>query len=203
MTHQAVPFLFSFLLLLLLLGNAAQRIPKRPSRKILAPSLVLVAVALTLLPLGTCPLGGWVMTLLPNVSIPWIFLLLDAAWRSLGGGGFLPARSWRSGWIYGALLGFLLYPAALGLGGWDPYAWGWDSTWLFVPFLLLSLCLLLKNDPFGLVLAAGVAAYNLRILESTNLWDYLLDPIFWTVSCIHGARKLRLLLKGGSPHLRS
>jgi len=38
----------------------------------------------------------------------------------------------------------------------------------------------------ALILAAGVAAFNWHLLESGNLWDYLLDPVLaiWSLCAL-------------------
>lgn len=71
----------------------------------------------------------------------------------------------------------LLYPTALGLSGWDAYRLGWGS-WTFF-FALLGLCafsmwLGLRVIPAFIALA--LLAWGFGLMESVNLWDYLLDP---------------------------
>jgi hypothetical protein len=48
--------------------------------------------------------------------------------------------------------------------------------------------LIVTGNRFGLVLGLGVLAFDLRLLESQNLWDYLVDPVFALVSLIALAR---------------
>ena len=75
----------------------------------------------------------------------------------------------------------LLYPSALGWGDWDAYRLGWGSalgSWL----LWLGLALICVVSWFtGLrvlpaTVALGLLAWSFGLLESGNLWDYLLDP---------------------------
>ena len=71
----------------------------------------------------------------------------------------------------------LLYPTALGWGNWDAYRLGWGSWWLWVA--LLALCgvsagLGLRVLPA--LMALALLAWSFGLMESTNLWDYLLDP---------------------------
>ena len=75
----------------------------------------------------------------------------------------------------------LLYPSALGWGDWDAYRLGWGSalgSWL----LWLGLALICVVSWFtGLrvlpaMVALGLLAWSFGLLESGNLWDYLLDP---------------------------
>jgi hypothetical protein len=71
----------------------------------------------------------------------------------------------------------LLYPTALGWGDWDAYRLGWGS-W---PFLLALLALCGVSASMGLrvlpaLVALALLAWSVGLMESGNLWDYLLDP---------------------------
>jgi len=71
-----------------------------------------------------------------------------------------------------------LYPMALGLGSFDPYALGQGSYALAAVLLLLTVAAWAARQYFGaLSLLAAVAAYLAGLLDSTNLWDYLIDPL--------------------------
>jgi hypothetical protein len=73
----------------------------------------------------------------------------------------------------------LLYPFALGLTQFDSYRLGYDNLWLLVAILLITLFCWLRTYYFlALIFTAAVIAFTLQLLESRNLWDYLLDPLF-------------------------
>lgn len=70
-----------------------------------------------------------------------------------------------------------LYPLALGWGDWDAYRLGWGSWALWAALLVLSLVCWAKG--FRLLpalVALALLAWVAGALESTNLWDYLIDP---------------------------
>ena len=77
-----------------------------------------------------------------------------------------------------------LYPLALGLGSFDPYEWGWHFSPLFVIVAALTVWLTWKQNRFGFLLLLAAVAFHLRLLESTNYWDYVLDPIYCLVSFV-------------------
>ena len=79
-------------------------------------------------------------------------------------------------------MGSVLYPLALGLGKFDPYGLGWGSTGFFAVTALVTIVLLWRENRFGILLFFSIAAYDLRCLESTNFWDYLVDPLYWLLS---------------------
>lgn len=71
----------------------------------------------------------------------------------------------------------LLYTTALGLGNWDAYRLGWGSWWLLAALLLLcgvSAWTGLRLLPA--LIALALLAWSFGLMESGNLWDYLLDP---------------------------
>lgn len=71
----------------------------------------------------------------------------------------------------------LLYPTALGWGNWDAYRLGWGSWWLLAALLALcgvSAWLGLRVLPA--LIALALLAWSFGLMESGNLWDYLLDP---------------------------
>ncbi|MDH3886921.1 MAG: hypothetical protein OEV12_06990 [Gammaproteobacteria bacterium] len=78
-----------------------------------------------------------------------------------------------------AVTALLLYPFALGLTGFDSYSLGYANPWLLAILFIMALLFWWRTYYFlAISLAASVAAWSLQMLESGNLWDYLLDPVF-------------------------
>ncbi len=87
-----------------------------------------------------------------------------------------------------SLSGLFFYPLALGLSPIDPYAWGYFNNihaytapllFLLTLFSLLTYAFY-KNDLMTLSCLLGAnLAFQLNLLESRNLWDYLLDPVIF------------------------
>jgi len=50
--------------------------------------------------------------------------------------------------------------------------------------------LLLTKNRFAILLLLALAAYDLQLQESTNLWDYLIDPIYAILAMILGIPSL-------------
>jgi len=81
-------------------------------------------------------------------------------------------------------ISFMFYPLALGLGMIDPYAWGYSSLRLLIGVLVLALICGLAGWTKGVwIIALAVLAWAGHWHESTNLWDYVLDPLLaiWAV----------------------
>jgi len=177
MSH-AVSFLFPWLLVVWLL----QVLARRPGNWRWLLGFGLVALVLVLLPVRGIPLGRWVAGLNYQPSIPFLGCLAALVWKnSFQTEIFRPEDKW-AGWIFGGIVGTVLYPLALGLGNFDPYAWGWTFSALFPVAAVITIVLIWKGNRFGILLFLSVVAYDLHLLESNNFWDYLVDPIYWLLS---------------------
>lgn len=76
-----------------------------------------------------------------------------------------------------AIAAIFLYPLALGWGDWDAYRLGWGSWGMWTTLLALSLAFWVKGLRLvPLLVALALLAWTAGLMESGNLWDYLLDP---------------------------
>jgi hypothetical protein len=140
-------------------------------------ALLLGAVAaIALIPFGGLPLAAYLRGAIGDLSITSVLLLLLVLARPLLG---LPISRPRSIGLALIVLGALvLYPKALGLGAGDPYRLGYGDVGLLAGLLILALTALWRRLPgIALGLALPVAAWAAGWYESSNLWDYLLDPL--------------------------
>lgn len=88
-----------------------------------------------------------------------------------------------------ALAALLLYPTALGWGDWDIYRSGWGSWGLWTALLGLSLFGWLKRwQLVPLLVGLSLLAWSIGLMESGNLWDYLLDP-WLALACVYRCSK--------------
>jgi hypothetical protein len=163
-----------------------------PSRRRLLGSLLLASLLL-LVPLPGIG-GGWslihgVFLLEANPSITLTALLVVALAQRLGGRKFFRPSDWNAAWIFGAAASLVLYPMALGLTRTDPYALGWGPE-LPAAAAVIALVLILGGNRFGVLLLLPPAGFLLRIQESCNFWDALLDPFYGGVSLIAAGRLL-------------
>ena len=88
-----------------------------------------------------------------------------------------------------AVAALFLYPLTLGWGDWDAYRPGWGAPGMWAILLCMSLLawawgLRLLPTLVGLALLAWTAG----VLESTNLWDYLMDPWLAVFAIFHCVR---------------
>ncbi len=152
--------------------------------------LGLISAGVVAIPIGGMPLARWLAGLNANFSLPLTGLLAVAVWEAAAGERLFSARDWTTGWAFGAIVGLLLYPFALGWGKFDPYTWGWHFSPLFVLMAGITGLLIWNQNRFGLLLLLSILAYRLRLLESTNYCDYVVDPAYCVISMTALARGL-------------
>jgi hypothetical protein len=125
---------------------------------------------------------GYARGVLSDFSVTSVVLsVLFIGQRSgfLNGPGDVEKRALFVALSFAALL---LYPTALGWGDWDAYNLGWGSTaGVAVLSLLMLFCFWRRFRLLPLLMAAALLAWSIGLLESTNLWDYLIDP--W-IACV-------------------
>lgn len=131
------------------------------------------------LPAGAAqlPVLAYIRGLSSDLSVTLVALAgLFAAQRLLG----FPAASRREkqslAWVIAAVA-IALYPLALGWGNWDLYRTGWGSFGLLAALLALALLFWTKGlRLLPLLIGLSLLAWNAGLMESANLWDYLMDP---------------------------
>ena len=177
-------FVFPFLLIMALLQGGAGLLGRdlRGWRPTLI--LVLISAFTAVTPVGGLPLARWMISFNANFSIPLTAILLYKVLESSFGVKLLDKNTLLTCWVFSLTAGVILYPMALGLSRFDPYQAGWGFSWLFVVVCGVTILLLIMKNRFAVILIAAILAHNLRLLESTNLWDYLVDPFMVLVSCI-------------------
>jgi hypothetical protein len=152
----------------------------------------LLAGAATFYPWSGEPLPFWTASLSANFSVVMMLLLLSAILGRAQSRPLLATSAWRAAWWFGAISSVLLYPSAFGAGphGFDLYALGWPWLWpgssllLFGVVGLVAGLLLWRGNAFGWLLVMALAAFACGLQESSNLWDYLMDPVYGVVSLL-------------------
>ncbi len=96
---------------------------------------------------------------------------------------FIPDESLHWFFILVVVAGSIFYPMTMGFTIEDPYAWGYAPHGMLLVCLglILALEFAQQRTAAALILFA-VAGYAAHLLESTNLWDYLMDPLLFGIS---------------------
>jgi hypothetical protein len=153
--------------------------PLTGRRVIAVKLLTALCFALLWLPLGAAqiPVVAYVRGISSDLSITLIALaMLSLGQRALGW-RISRKREQTVVLVSVAIAALFLYPLALGWGDWDAYGPGWGSWGMLIALLIFCCAGWFK----GLRLAPGLVAlalvaWSLGLMESGNLWDYLIDP---------------------------
>lgn len=196
MTTYVFSFVFPFLLATVLLQSVAALSGRNLRGGGPALAFGLIGAGIVLFPVDGLPLARWLISFNANFSIPLTAVLFSRVVKTSFGIRLLDDNALLTCWIFAITAGAALYPMALGLTRWDPYAAGWGFSWLFILMFTLTVVLLGMKNRFAVILMAAILAFDLRLLESTNLWDYLVDPLLVVVSCIGLGCRVRRKAQG-------
>lgn len=117
------------------------------------------------------PIAGYVRGHLGDLSVTTVMLLLISFY------GPIASRQRRAVSVSVLVAAASLYPMALGLGMFDPYRLGYAPVALLGVVSGVAVFARLRGlDVLLLCVLGAVGGYALGVLESENLWDYLLDP---------------------------
>ncbi|MGV8803520.1 MAG: hypothetical protein ACWA6Y_00990 [Polaromonas sp.] len=158
-----------------LLGGQGGHVSARPWAK----GVAALCFALLWLPVGAAklPLLAFVRGISSDLSVTLVALAGFFLVQRLWGFGTISARERTALWLSVALAAAFLYPLALGWSDWDAYRAGWGSWGLWIGLLALAmLCWFKGLRLLPLLLALALLAWSANLMESRNLWDYLLDP---------------------------
>ena len=143
------------------------------------------------------PLAAYVRAVTGDLSVVLTLLL----WSSV----LLPSRPVPITFKLAIILvSLMFYPLALGLGMIDPYAWGYSSLGLFIGVLVFALVCGLAGWTKGVwIIALAILAWVGHWYESTNLWDYVLDPLLaiWAVIALVNTMQRKRRDKARSAYL--
>ncbi len=169
---------------LMLLGFGGRFMPL-PASVALRLAIAAAATGVMLVPIKELQLWNWVFSYYPNPSLPILGLLIAQRSPRFLGVTIFQSADWWATWIFGAVVGSLVYLQPLIFGrGIDFHYWGWHSNYAAAALTLTAIVFLARGNRFGVLLVAALVAFALGALESTNCWDYVVDPIYWLASVV-------------------
>lgn len=157
---------------------------------------VLTLCCLILLPLfgGLSP-AGYLRGIVGDLSTTTVVLLLGYLLSST----HPPAEARKPLLLIILCCGMALYPFSLGPWQIDPYEWGYHPQAMLLVLAAAGILLSRRHIVALYYLSACLLAYALNLSASTNLWDYLLDPLvfgyaLWVLLIKPACRLLQLRL---------
>ena len=162
-------------------------------------AVMLAAGVALLVPIGELSLAAYVRGATGDLSISTLVLAGAACIAQFTGRPLIGQRDVRAlSWLLAATAVFL-YPLALGLTPFDPYALGYGSAGLVTALLLVTLAAWGAGlNLIVLVVIAAVLAYLGGAVESMNLWDYLIDPLVSVYALVRVCAGLRVRRPGAA-----
>jgi hypothetical protein len=150
------------------------------------------------------PIVAYVRGISSDLSISLVAIACVGLYQRLSGARLVDGRERTLVNVVFAAGAVFLYPLALGWGDWDAYRLGWGSAGLWAVLLLLSLACWAKGFRLlPVLLALALLAWVAGALESTNLWDYLIDPwlaVAAIFQCLKSAVRWGLTRLRGARH---
>lgn len=155
-------------------GMALDRLPLSKRLSTLSAGGIFV---LLLLPFGELPLAAYVRGMIGDLSITTLLLFGYVSGRRLDCLPPLDSQHRIGSLLLLVLAACILYPLALGATAYDPYRLGYGEPWFMGLLLMLALTGSTLRLPFvALSISLAVLAWAVGWYESSNLWDYLIDP---------------------------
>ncbi len=158
-------------------------LPRRAS-----PLIWIALVGISLLPLfHNLSVAEYFRGIFGDLSLTTQLLLYGALFsRFTGRSHYNCCEKWTL-FSLAAITGALFYPFALGFSYTDPYGWGFNSYIMLLVVTILALIAWQRRWYFStLIISMALLSWSFGLLESRNLWDYLIDPalfIYASIAC--------------------
>ena len=156
--------------------------------------LVLALLLLSLfVPLFGLTVAQWLRSVVGDVSVISTVLFVHIIMQRLFSIKLIEDESKKAGLLAIIAVGIVFYPLALGLGFYDPYQLGFSPLYMSLLLCLLSLLAWFSaRRSLAVIILLPLLAFNLHLLESGNLWDYLIDPIVLIYALVQSVSVMRL-----------
>ena len=177
-------WIWSHLSFVLLIVSMLSLIVKRRSRVQAISLCLLIPVILGVLPIGQTDVSGFVLGHMGTLSASMLVLLGFQFFANVGVVEVHRPSVLRNMNIFWFATGMILYPAALGFFNTDTYSFGFHASMHWCVLGLSVVAMLCRHRILGLCLAFSVLANLLKLHESSNLWDYVIDPWLWIAAAV-------------------
>lgn len=130
------------------------------------------------LPVFGLSIAQWLRSVLGDFSVLTLAIFINIIAQRMFNFDLLNPISRKRMLLGVVLVGLVFYPLALGVSAYDPYQLGYSPVLLPVFLVMISIIVWFKSRrDLAIILLLPLLAYNLKLLESDNLWDYLIDPV--------------------------
>ena len=142
-----------------------------------------MSAIITLVPVGGLSLADYILSLNPNFSIGSLALIVVLLWPKFTGQPLVSKKNLWMFCLWNIMLSFVLFASFLGMiPPYDLYALGYSFSPLFIVMAFLTLLAVWFWSPLAIIFLAYIAAFNLKLLPSPNLFDYMTDGFLMVMS---------------------
>ncbi|MFQ3322247.1 MAG: hypothetical protein ACI90U_000053 [Pseudomonadales bacterium] len=135
-----------------------------------------IIVAVTLIPVNQITTTGYIRGVTGDISLISLCWLFTAFVAKVTGKDLVNQQQRTLNIVTLCILALVLYPASLGLVQTDPYVWGYQANNLLIVLAIIGIAMWYAgNYHLTLWIALAVLGFAFKIMESTNLWDYIID----------------------------
>lgn len=200
--HSVLPFLAQLLLVAVLLTLMTGRLVKNRRRRLLVVAVLLVPGLF--LPLYGLSFAQWLRSVIGDLSVLTVLIFSNILAQRLFDHKLLASAARNSLLQVIALIGVVFYPLALGVSVFDPYRLGYSPLLMSALLCLASVIAWLRaKRGIAVILLLPLIAFNLHLLESANLWDYLLDPILLVYALVQTLGSGKFMLHKNTERARA
>lgn len=196
MMHNILPFTGQLLLVAVLLTLMTGSLVKNRRQRLFVVAVLLVTGLF--LPVYGLSFAQWLRSVVGDLSVFTLVIFANILAHRLFGHKLLESATCNRLLQGIAVVGVVFYPLALGVSAFDPYQLGYAPLLMPALLCLASVIAWLKDKRgFAIIVLLPLIAFNLRMLESTNLWNYLLDPILLVYAMVQILVRIKFIRSPG------
>ena len=129
-------------------------------------------------------------TVIGHMSISTMVLLAVVLLEHLSGKAFFHPNEQRFFFLSVVIGSALIFPQTFGIGPLNGYVLGFGSLPLTLALIVLTIAFVkFRMHVAACAVVLSVLAFDLHVLRSNNLWDYLLDPLLAIYATVTILRK--------------
>ncbi len=152
------------------------RFKKLPNK--IAGFSVLLLIILSFVPLNNLAIAAYIRGVFSDPSITTIIIACLSIGSLIKGKPIFAQRDYLPLFYFLPVFLLFFYPSSLGLSYFDPYSYGYQPYYLLIGLLAIAMLLWWKKYTLLLtIVLIDLWSFNLKVLSSNNLWDYLFDPL--------------------------
>lgn len=156
----------------------------RKRRTITKILVIVICAVVPLIPIGGLTVAEYMLTIVGHLSVTSMVLLAMALYRSFNERQIFRDHERNLLLAFVVAGSLMVFPETFGFDQFNGYQLGFGSVAFSIGLMSISLAfVLLRMYVAAAAIVLGVAAFELQLAVSNNLWDYLIDPALAIYAC--------------------